>query len=386
MNILVVCEYGLYKDLSFSFVHNQIREYKALGHKVRVIIPNGFGKIGRNGGRFEKTLIVSEADGVEMYDLRYLTLSEYGKNGFNTWSAITAIRMHWGSVFRDFRPDVIHAHTLGFDSEIGAWLKTKHECPLIVTTHGSDTFIPYSNGQMAQLKMYAEKADAVVCVSSLLRRRLEECGVQTPMPVILNGFVVSGDRTACKKIPYSVIQVGNLIPRKKTDVTIGAVAELRSKGYPVTLTVVGDGPERDKLQALCRELNMESCVEFLGQLPNQEAQRLMARAEYFVMPSVREGFGIVYVEAMAAECVVIGTEGEGIADVIVNGENGFLVPADDPASIAGVIEGGIRNPSATEQIAKSGSVLAAQMTWNQNAAQYERLFRTCAGKEDIFGN
>ena len=84
MNILVVSEFGLYGELSCSFVHSQTREYAAQGHRVRVIIPNGVGKVGRNGGRIEKPLLISQIDGVELYDLRYVTLSKYGSKYFNT--------------------------------------------------------------------------------------------------------------------------------------------------------------------------------------------------------------------------------------------------------------------------------------------------------------
>ena len=189
MNILVVCHYGLYQDLSFSFVHNQIREYVKLGHRVRVIIPNGWGKPGRNGKHMGKALQISQADGVELYDLRYLTLSHYGEKGFNTRRAMGAIHAHRKQLFRDFQPDVIHAHTLGFDSDIGAWLKQKLGCPLVVTTHGGDTATPLSRGEHTWLKERCDRADVVVSVSSALREKVRSCGTQTRLEVILNGFV-----------------------------------------------------------------------------------------------------------------------------------------------------------------------------------------------------
>ena len=154
MKILVVCHYGLYQDLTASFVHNQAKEYAALGHRVRVIIPNGIGKNGPGRGRVLPLLSERETDGVELVDLRYVTLSRYGEKHFNTSSAVAVIRVHWNRIFDDFRPDVIHAHTLGFDSEIGAWLKKKFHCPLVVTTHGSDTVLPLEKGQQALLKRW----------------------------------------------------------------------------------------------------------------------------------------------------------------------------------------------------------------------------------------
>lgn len=381
MNILVVCHYGLYEDLSYSFVHNQIREYAALGHRVRVIIPNGLGKVGRGGGRLEKPLLISLADGVELYDFRYLTLSRYGQRGFNTASAVAAIALQWNQFFSDFRPDVIHAHTLGFDSEIGAWLKRKLNCPLVVTTHGSDTFLPATGGRAADLRNYANEVDRVVCVSSLLRRTLETAGVTNKMDVILNGFNVGNVLHDSRKNTANIIQVGSLIPRKKVDVSLQAIAILKESVDKVRFTVIGSGEEQQNLENLCKSLHITENVVFTGQLPNQEVHKNLAEATFFVMPSIREGFGIVYLEAMAAGCIVIGTQGEGIADLITDGESGFLVPADNPEAIAHIIGDCIQNPQYAAQIAIRGRELAMSMTWENNAQKYLQLFHELINKK-----
>lgn len=374
MNILVVCHYGLYQDLTYSFVHNQAREYAALGHRVRVIIPNGIGKPGPDGGRLFPMLSMREADGVELFDLRYVTLSSYGEKRFNTASAIAAIRAHWGRIFGDFRPDVIQAHTLGFDSEIGAWLKGKLRCPLVVTTHGSDTVVPLENGQSEILRHQCDQADTVVAVSNPLRERLHGCGTVTPLQTIHNGFTVrtapnDGQRERC-----SLIQVGHLIPSKRVDVTIRSLVKLRAQYPAMTLTVIGQGPERERLEQLAASLGAAEAVRFTGQLPNQEVFCELCRAGFFVMASKPEGFGIVYLEAMGAGCVTIGTEGEGIADVIEHGVNGFLVPADDPEAIAAIISDCLQNPEKATRIALRGKQTALKLTWRENAKNYIDLF------------
>lgn len=374
MKILVVCHYGLYQDLTASFVHNQAKEYAALGHRVRVIIPNGIGKNGPGRGRVFPLLSERETDGVELVDLRYVTLSRFGEKHFNTSSAVAAIRVHWNRIFDDFRPDVIHAHTLGFDSEIGAWLKKKLHCPLVVTTHGSDTVLPLEKGQQALLKRWCDQADAVVAVSRCLKQRLAVCGTKTRLYSIYNGFVPRPIPAGNERNAYSMIQVGHLIPSKRVDETIRALALLR-KDYPdMTLTVVGQGPLREELERLCVPLGVKDAVCFSGQLPNDQVFALLCRSRFFVMASKPEGFGIVYLEAMAAGCVTIGTEGEGIADVIEHGVNGFLVPADDPDAIAAVIADCIQNPEKAAQIADRGKQTALKLTWRENARNYIDLF------------
>ena len=383
MNILVVCHYGLYEEFSFSFVHNQIKEYVGQGHRVRALIPNGFGKTGRDGKRIGKGLHISCIDGVELYDLRYLTLSRYGEKAFNVQSAIGGIRTHWKKLFHDFQPDVIHAHTLGFDSRIGAWLKQKLGCPLVVTTHGSDSTMLYKNGEKACLRTLCDQADAVVCVSTKLKRQLEDCGTSARLETILNGFQVQEIGSVCEKAPYSWIQVGNLIPSKGFDVTIRAFAKLRDKYPESRLTIIGKGGQREALEALCQQLNLAEAVQFLGQLPNARVLAEMAKAQFYVMPSSPEGFGIVYLEAMAAGCLAIGTEGEGIADLIINGENGYLVSANDPDAIANIIDKSLQDPENAVNIARQGQKAARELTWEKNAGKYIWLFQELGGQVDL---
>ena len=374
MNILIVCHYGLYQNFGSSFVHAQAKAYAALGHRVRVIVPIAVGKRDWNENRLSAPLQKREEDGVELYLLRHLSLSNYGEKGFNTASTIHAIRGHLRALLSGFTPDVIHAHTLGTDSEAGVWLRNRLDVPLVVTTHGGDTFTPFAEGKLLQLKNYADHADQLVCVSTLLKRRMEDCGVIVPMSVILNGFHIKSASSHKKKLPLSIIQAGYLVARKKADVTIRALALLRKQHPDVTLDIVGSGSELLRFQSLCDELGVTDAVRFCGFLPNDQTLQKMSASKFFVMPSVNEGFGIVYLEAMACGCITIGTEGEGIADLIVSGKNGFLVPADDPESIVQTVEWCLEHPTEADAIAERGRKDALELTWEKNAKQYLKLF------------
>lgn len=373
MNILITANYGLYQDLSSSFVHNQARAYAQLGHRVRVIVPIALGKM-IGGSRFSPVIVHRQADGVEIRYLRYLSLSSLGKASFNSNSALGMLRLQQRRILKEFTPDVIHTHTLGFDSSLGCWLKKTLGCPLVVTTHGSDTSIPYEQGRLDYLRRCCEGIDAVVAVSSALAAKLKSCGTQTPVYSILNGFNLRYLPEKKEKVPMSFIQVGNLLKQKRADVTLRAFAEVKQDHPEATMTVIGQGPEREALEQLCRELDVSDAVTFTGQLPNDGVLEEMAKAQFFVMPSVREGFGIVYLEAMACGCVTIGTEGEGIADLIVSGENGFLVPADDPGAIAGLVRECAEDTARTAQVAQRGKQDAMGLTWQTNAEKYIELF------------
>ena len=372
MNILVVCHYGLYRRPESSFIHAQTREYVKLGHRVRVIIPVPLGKAAWEQGRWQAR--PETLDGVELCPFRYLSLSRYGETGFNARSAIMMLRVHC-HLLDGFSPDVIHAHTLGFDSELGALLKKHLHAPLVVTTHGSDTSIPVEQGKTALLKPLADQADQVIAVSSALAGKLHTCGTKTPVSVILNGYACENLADHVERIPLSMIQVCHLQEQKRVHTTIRAFAAIRNQYPQATLTIIGQGPQREELEALCKELGLGASVRFLGQRPNADVLAAMAGSRFFCMPSVREGFGIVYLEAMASGCITIGTEGEGIADFIQNGENGFLVPPDDPEAITRVVEWCHRHPDRAEAIAQQGVRDARGMTWEKNAAHYINLFK-----------
>lgn len=383
MKILIVCHVGMYQDLSSSFVHAQAEAYAAQGHTVRAVILNPAGKADRFGHRLFPTVTVGNADGVEMVNMRFISLSNLGEKGGNAFFAKQSAWMHFSKIFSEFQPDVIHAHTLGSASALGVWLKKRLHCPLVVTTHGSDTAVRIEQGRAAELKPLCDGADCVVAVSSALAAKLKTCGTKTPVEVILNGFrirslpAVSEERARC-----AVVQVGHLIKQKHFDVTLRAFARLK-KEYPAAqFTVVGQGSERKALEALADELGVSESVHFLGQLPNEAVLAEMSKAQFFCMPSVREGFGIVYLEAMASGCVAIGTEGEGIADLIESGKNGFLVPPEDSEAIWQVMQRCLQHPAEAEAIAARGRKDALSLTWEKNAATYERLFMTLLESEN----
>lgn len=382
MNILVVAHYQNDSSPTAIFIHDQVKAYVALGHRVRVIVPIPLGKCGfLKKERFRSDM--NMVDGVEHFFVRYLSLSNYGVGGFNTRCAIAAIARQYDRLLADFVPDIIHAHTIGFDSDIGAWLKSRLHVPLVVTTHGSDTSSPYEKGKLDWLLEKANAADHVVAVSSVLAEKLKSCGTKTPVSVILNGFCVQALHAEEEKTSCSLIQVGHLIAQKHFDTTMQAFALLKEAYPDACLTIIGQGAEQTDLERLAQELGVSESVRFTGQLPNEAVLVEMARAQFFCMPSVREGFGIVYLEAMASGCITIGTEGEGIADLIKHGRNGFLVPAEDPAAIAKIIEWCLTHQQEAAAIAQRGKQDAMVLTWEDNAKKYLDLFQTLIEREII---
>ncbi len=130
--------------------------------------------------------------------------------------------------------------------------------------------------------------------------------------------------------------VGSLYELKNVDITLRALNKSMA-GRDYTFDIVGSGAENDNLHHLVEGLGMKDHVVFHGQKKRDEAQQIVREADCFVMVSSREAFGLVYVEAMAKGCIVIGTEGQGIDGIVKHGENGFLCKARDVDGLAEVI-------------------------------------------------
>lgn len=164
--------------------------------------------------------------------------------------------------------------------------------------------------------------------------------------------------------------VGSLYELKNVDITLRALHKAMV-GYEYTFDIVGSGAENDNLHHLVDELGMGDHVVFHGQMKRDDAQTIVRNADCFVMVSSREAFGLVYVEAMAKGCIVIGTKGQGIDGIVNHGENGFLCKARDVDGLADVIQQIVNLPqSELQQISSKAVATAADLTDRKVAEHY----------------
>ena len=164
--------------------------------------------------------------------------------------------------------------------------------------------------------------------------------------------------------------VGSLYELKNVDITLHALHKAM-EGKEYTFDIVGSGAENDKLHHLVDELGMGDHVVFHGQMKRDDAQNIVRNADCFVMVSSREAFGLVYVEAMAKGCIVIGTEGQGIDGIVKHGENGFLCKARDVDGLADVIQYIVNLPQdELKSISLRAAETASKLTDRKVAEHY----------------
>ena len=166
---------------------------------------------------------------------------------------------------------------------------------------------------------------------------------------------------------FSIVYAGMLIPLKKVDVTLRALGSLKDR-YDFRFTIIGEGEERGNLEALAQELGIADRVEFRGRVKRWEVLEEMGKADCFAMASSPETFGLTYLEAMACGCYTIGSKGEGIDGVMVDGENGTLVTPDSVEEMAAALELYFTDPAAVKEMQRRGIETANRLTEEKVAA------------------
>ena len=364
------------------YVHEQAKALTARGHEVVVISAVGVTPMMKRlrpgqaevAARTPKEAVV---DSVQVFYPRYLTLGNAGEKllGGRLLAASAlpvARRLHREKPF-----DLVHAHMLPRDGHAGLLVARALGIPFALTVHGTDIFHYFIPGQAPWPRNVniAREADALMAVSTLLMSRVAPYrGEGKISRVVPNGVDLSLVPQKTDNMPRAVISVGTLKARKCMDRTLEAFAHLAGEYPDATLTIVGIGEMEAQLRARIAELGLAGRVTLTGGLPHAEVLARMAKSDLFVLPSWGEGYGIVYIEAMAAGCIAVGAQGEGIEDTITDGENGFLVPAGDIDATERVMRAVFENRERYAALREKGRRDARALTWARNAQTVEEIY------------
>ena len=173
-----------------------------------------------------------------------------------------------------------------------------------------------------------------------------------------------------------VLCVGNLLPIKGHEVLIRAVASIVSEFPALTLEIIGHGPELSRLQALAQQTSdCWKSVRFLGRQSRQQVARPCSR-DAVCLPSRYEGLGCVYLEAMSCGKPVIGCRGQGIAEIIQQGSNGFLVDPNNEEELAVTLRTLFREPAQRSDLGQiARDCILNGLTLEQQAEKLVRIYR-----------
>jgi sugar transferase (PEP-CTERM/EpsH1 system associated) len=290
-------------------------------------------------------------------------------------------------LLRRLSPDIVHLHS-------GVWFKGAYASRLagarrvIFTDHGRPHPDPLTHRLLDGLG--ARMSDRVVAVSAPLaeylatRLRVPRAKLRViPNGILLPPSVAAEELAAVRRqlrIPAGaqvVGTVGRLDPVKAYDRLILAFAELHRAAAPpagpMVLLLVGDGPERPRLEQLAQAAGVADAVRFLGW--RKDVHRLLGLMDAFVLPSESEGTSLSLLEAMAAGVPVIATAVGGTPDVLGDSGAGLLVPPGDLPALVGALKGLLRDPERRKSLGSKGRARVEQhYSFGAMARAYDELY------------
>lgn len=268
-------------------------------------------------------------------------------------------------VARQEKLDLIHAH-YAVPHATAAYLAREMLQPngprVITTLHGTDITLLGSDPSFAEAISFSiNSSDGVTAVSeSLKRQTLENLPIKKEIRVIPN-FLECEEyrRVDCPRLRERfaapgekiLMHMSNFRQVKRVDTVVSVFARV-AREVPAKLILVGDGPEMPNICRLVTEMGLRNRVFFLG---NQETViELLSIADVFLLPSVKESFGLAALEAMACETPVVASNIGGLPEVIIDGESGFLCDPEDVSGMASRVLELVGNPELHRTIAKAG--------------------------------
>jgi len=227
------------------------------------------------------------------------------------------------------------------------------------------------------------RADAVLAVSEHARDELVASGIDPArITIAYNG--IDGPPSAAPEPPETwpgdglrLLYLGRLEERKRPALTLRTLAELVQAGHEASLVLAGDGPARETLEAIARELGVGDRVRFLGRVSDTRKWALYDGAEVLLFGSTMEGFGLVVAEAQSRGLPVVAARGTATREALRDGETGLLAEPTPGAFAAAV--GKLLDPARRARMGAAAGRYAARFTWDACAAGVAEALRAVAG-------
>ena len=244
------------------------------------------------------------------------------------------------------------------------------------------------------------KASAIIAVSELARREVSGYGrrflektVVIPNGIRLSEFAPAERPARPDDGVFRCLCVAFMQARKGLEYLLEACAQLAAgrapgagrtgsgsmSGPKVSLTIVGDGPHFERLKARASDLGLSDSVRFAGRLDRPSLRREFARADAFVLPSLWEGQGIVFLEAMASGLPIVATRIPGVEGMLEDGVNALLVPPRDPAALARAVLELAGSSELRSRLASEGLTRVKRYDWNQLVEEVLSLYASVLG-------
>jgi glycosyltransferase involved in cell wall biosynthesis len=283
--------------------------------------------------------------------------------------------------------DVVNTHFAVPSGPLGDWLSRRLGVPNVLSVHGGDLYDPSKASSPHRYRILRrviagllQRADAVVAQSRDTSRNVEQIyGVRRKVELIPLGIDrpprdVVGSRTefTLPESAFVLVTTGRIVPRKATSQLIQLLAAPGAS--QVFLLVVGDGPDAEGVQRLAGELGIAERVRMLGYVSEEKKYRALAVADAFVSTSQHEGFGLVFLEAMALGLPIVCYDRGGQTDFLSTPSTGHVVPLNDLAALTAAVLDLQASPARREAIRQNNLTQVESFFIERCAQQYESVF------------
>jgi glycosyltransferase involved in cell wall biosynthesis len=345
-------------DSAAPFLLRHLQGLVAAGAEVRVVAPHDAGlprehEVG--GVAVRRVRYGPDAAEVLAYRGQMHQLVRTARGAARGARLVTALAAATRAELAGFRPDVLDVHWLvpgGLVARLAGGVRGRPPVPVQLNVHGTDVALVAQGGVAGRVgRLALGVADRVAAMSGPLAAELEaalgrRADAVVPMPA-------ATPPPATPRPPDGpVLAVGRLVPEKGHADLVDAVAALRATGRDLRLVVVGDGPERTRLRAHADGRGVP--LELPGACAPEELERRYRDAALVVVPSRREGFGLVAAEALARHRPVVAAAAGGLTE-IVDDATGWAVPPGDVVALARAVAAALDDPAEADRRARAGA-------------------------------
>lgn len=281
--------------------------------------------------------------------------------------------------------DLSHAFFTVPCGALSWYFKLAYKLPYLISLRGSDVpgyserFDKLYKFLMPLIKSIWKRADKVIANSQGLAELAKKSYPQKKIAVIANGVDTKkfnpqkflNNNSADK---FSLVCGTRITPRKGFIYLINALEKLQKKGEKVYLEIIGEGDQKELLEKMVREKNLNKQVKFLGVVDHEEIPSILSRADVFVSPSLNEGMANAMLEALAMGLPLIATDIGGTKELIKDGENGLIVKTKNVIDLADKIAWLKNNPAERKRMGIMGRQRAEKMSWDKIADKYKMVY------------
>tara|TARA_B110000305_G_scaffold135850_1_gene151626 strand:+ start:2251 stop:3381 length:1131 start_codon:yes stop_codon:yes gene_type:complete len=291
-------------------------------------------------------------------------------------------------VIKSYSIDLMHVH-YAIPHAYAAYMAKKMlkdqglTVPIVTTLHGTDiTLVGNHPFYKTAVNFSINKSDIVTCVSQSLKEdTLDQFDIKKDIEVVPNFINISKYKIQQEKcieenpMPSKeliITHVSNFRPVKNIKNVILVFNNIQKK-VNSKLLMIGEGPDKQMAEQLCKDLSIQDKVEFLGN--TNQVEKNLCHSDLFLLPSNTESFGLAALEAMASKVAIISSNAGGLPEINIHGETGYLTDSNDIESMSNYAISILKSPQVLEEFKLKAFKKAELFDINKVVPLYEEIYK-----------